>query len=176
MVVLGLEVHDLAADHAVDGSGGVRDLRDDGDAGLGGTLQFGQHLVSVSLQAVAGENRDGVAKNLVARRTAATQVVVVEGGEIVMDQRIGMQHLERGAELFDARRDATVNHARGFHAQNGAKALATGKDAMAHRLMDGGRVLRGRREQAFERLVGDDASLFENFLEHEEGSITTVGV
>ena len=35
LLVLGFEVHDLAADHAVDGSGGVRYFPDDGDARLG---------------------------------------------------------------------------------------------------------------------------------------------
>ncbi len=70
-------------------------LGDDGDTRVGGALQLGEYFVCVSLQTVSGKYRDGLAKNLVSRRTAAAEVVVVEGGQIVVDERVGVQHLER---------------------------------------------------------------------------------
>ena len=39
--------------------------------------------------------------------------------------------------------------------------------------MDGRRILRRRREQAFQRLIGKMATLFKYFFQHKEGSITS---
>ncbi len=81
MNVLGLEVHDLATDHAVDGSGGVRDLGDDGHARLRRALQTCQHFVSASLQRVAGEDGCRLAESLVAGGKTTAQVIVVQRGQ-----------------------------------------------------------------------------------------------
>ena len=175
-VVFGLQVHHLSADHAVDGASGVRDLRNDGHTRLGRALQLGEDFVGVGLQAVPGENRDGIAKHFVGGGAAAAQVIVVEGRQVVVDERVGMQHFQRGAQVLDAGRNATGDNASGFHAEDGAQAFASGKYAVAHRLMNGRGILRGRRKQPFQGLVGDDASLFEDVLEHEKGSITTARV
>src|SRR5271157_2243241 len=67
-----------------------------------------------------------------------------------------------------------MNHLRGLHAEDGPQPLAAGKNAVPHGLMDGRRILRGWREQAFQRVVGQDTAFFEYVLEHEQGSITIV--
>ena len=85
LLVLGFEVNDLAADHAVDGAGGVGDFPDDGDARLGWARDLRQHLVSLGLQGVSGQDRDGLAESFVAGGTSAAQVVVIERGQVVVD-------------------------------------------------------------------------------------------
>ena len=152
MHVLGLQVHDLAADHAADGAGGVRDLGDDGHARLRRTLQARQHLVGVGLQRVAGKDGRRLAKSFVAGGTAAAQVVVVERRQVVVDERVGVQHLQRRAQFLDAGGNAALDHLRGFHAEDGPQALAAGEDAMPHGLVDRRRILRTRGQQALQRL------------------------
>ncbi len=101
LLVFGFEVNDLAADHAVDGAGAVGNFPDDRDAGSGRASNLSQHLIGLRLQGVSGENGDGLSEDLVARGTSASQVVVIERGEIVVDQGIGVQHFERRAHLLN---------------------------------------------------------------------------
>jgi two-component system, OmpR family, sensor histidine kinase QseC len=56
----------------------------------------------IGQQTVAGQNGGGFVKLLVAGWFAAAEVVIVHGGEIVVNERIGMQHFKRdsGAERF----------------------------------------------------------------------------
>ena len=68
----------------------------------GGAVEAGQHLEGAGLQGVAGQNRDGFAEGHVAGGLAAAQVVVIERGQIVVDERIGVQHLDGRAQPFDA--------------------------------------------------------------------------
>ncbi len=92
---------DLAADHAIHGAAAERkfvDKRDfarrvqafDADEGLHGERE----------QSVARENRHGFAEDFVAGGFAAAEIVVIEGGKIVVDQRIRVDHFER-ASGFD---------------------------------------------------------------------------
>ena len=52
----------------------------------------GHHFESQRQQRVAGQDRHAFAKCLMASRPAATQVVVVHRRQIVVDQRVGMDH------------------------------------------------------------------------------------
>ena len=61
------------------------------------TTKLGQHFVGLRLQRVTRQNRNGFAKDLVAGGAAAAQVVVVERRQIIVDERVGVQHLERRA-------------------------------------------------------------------------------
>jgi hypothetical protein len=70
-----------------------------------------QHAEGFGEQAIAGEDRQPVAVDDVCRRPAAPQRVVVHGGQIVVDQRIRVDHLHRagrreGPLTRDARRTA----------------------------------------------------------------------
>ena len=164
--VFGFEVHHLAADHAVDGSGGVSDFGDDGHACLGRALQPGEHFIGPRLQSVSREDGDGLAKRLVAGGPSAAQVVVIERGQVIVDERVGVQHLKGRAKLFHAQRNAAGNHARGLHAKDGPQALAAGEHAMPHGLMDGRGILRWRGEQPLQRFISRKPSLFECVFQH----------
>jgi len=53
---------------------------------------------SVRQQAIAGQRRDRFAINLVIGGTPASQIVVVHAGQIVMHQRIGVDHFDCAGE------------------------------------------------------------------------------
>ena len=58
-----------------------------------------QHLEGQGQQAVARQHRGRVVELLVAGRAAAAQIAVVHRRQIVVDQRIGMHHLDRRRDL-----------------------------------------------------------------------------
>ncbi len=76
------------------------------DGRLGRALEAGQHLEGAGLQRVAGQDGDGLAKGHVAGGLAAAQVVVVEGRQVVVDERVGVEHLEGRAQPLNALRAA----------------------------------------------------------------------
>ena len=98
-MVFGFDVDDLAADHAFDGAGGLGDEAEDLDDGCGGNAEVGDDLVGEGLEGVAGEDGDGFSEDDVAGGLAAAEVVVVEGGEVVVDEGIGVEHLDGCAEV-----------------------------------------------------------------------------
>ena len=69
--VLGFQIDNLAADHAVHGTGGASNLFDDAHAGFRRTAQPRQCFVRLSLQRITGQNCDCLAKNFVASGPAA---------------------------------------------------------------------------------------------------------
>src|ERR1700757_1239882 len=82
-----------------------------------------------------------------------------------------MQHLERSAQLSDSLRKRASTHAPGLHAQNGTEPLSAGKHTVPHGFMDGDGMLGLSRKQPLKRLVGGDAPLFQDFVEHAGLSI-----
>jgi hypothetical protein len=54
----------------------------------------------------------------VAGGPAAPQIVIVECGKIVVDQRVGVEHLEGCAELLDASGQRARDHAPCFHTEH----------------------------------------------------------
>ena len=188
LLVLGFKVNDLAADHAFDGAGGVGNFADDRDARLGWTGDLCEHFVGLRLQPVSGEDGDGFAEGLVACGTSAAQIVVVKRGQIVVDQGIGVEHFERGADLLDAggqrssrgvaglcpaetgqspvTTQCRSDHAPRFHAEDWPQALSAGKHAVPHGLMDGSWMLGGRRQESIKGSVGGFASLLQNLFQH----------
>ena len=76
--------------------------------------------------------------------------------------------------LLDAEGNAALDHLRGLHAENGPQTLASGEDAVPHGGVNGRWILRGRRQEALQRGIGQTAALFQCLLDHEEGSITKV--
>ena len=193
-LALGLEVDDLAADHAgslagrevvvipgrvpvgVDvvvgqgrrggggradaGADGAGDFLEDVDGGDGGAVEAGDGVEGEGLKGVTGEDGDGVAEDLVAGGLAAAEVVVVEGGQIVVDEGVGVEHFDGGAELdggglgLNGAGAVLVCEAPGLVAEDGAKAFAAGEDGVAHGAMDGMRGGLGRGEQALEGAIG----------------------
>ena len=60
-------------------------------------------LCMEATRCVAGEDGEGFAEDDVARWLAAAEVVVIERGQVVVDQRIGVQHFDCRAQIRDAR-------------------------------------------------------------------------
>ena len=96
----GLQIDRLAADHA-GGARGVapitsmtRSLRA-ASAGSRGRRLAREQRERLGVQAVAGENRHAVAVDDVQRRPAAPQRVVVHRGQVVVDERVGVNQLDR---------------------------------------------------------------------------------
>src|SRR6266478_5978976 len=167
---LGLQVGDLAADHAVDGARGAGDFSYHGDA-LGwrdGCCADG--FERESQQRVSGQDGYGFAKFFVASRFAAAEVVVVESGQVVVDQGIGVDHFDGASGM---QRGGNVGHedSRRLEAQNRADALASGKNAVAHGLMDGSWARGFAREKTLEGGVDGQAVFFKEGGElHRGGS------
>ena len=137
--VFAFEVEHLAADHALDGADGVGDEADDLDGCGGRAVEAGEHFKGAGLQRVAGEDGDGFAKDHVAGGLAAAQVVVVEGGQVVVDERVGVQHLDGRAQVFDAAGQRAGNGDGGLVGEQRAQALAARKGGVAHGAVNGGR-------------------------------------
>jgi len=111
-------------------------LLDDAHAEVGRAAQPGQDFVGVGLQGVPSQNGRGLAVHFVAGGLPAAQVIVVEGGKVVMDEGVGVQHLQRRRQFFHTIRIRSYNQPRGFKAEDGPQALAAGKHAVPHGLMD----------------------------------------
>src|SRR5437016_12385261 len=139
--VLGLEVYDLAANHAVYSARATRDFFDGSERRRSRAMEPCQSLICLSLKGVSSENCDGLAKNFVAGGASAAQIVVVQSGKIVVDQRIGMQHFKRSAEIFNSSGTRTRNHAARLNSPRWTKALAASEYAVAHRFMNGNGML-----------------------------------
>ena len=152
--MLGLEVDDLASDHSVYCASAARYFLDDLDSSLRRTTQFGKHFVCLGLQRIAGENCDRLSENFMTGRPATAQIVVVECRQIVVDQRIGVQHFQRRAQVFDSHGKGTGDHAARFHAKNGAQPLSPGKYAVAHGFMNGRWILARGRQELLQRPIG----------------------
>src|SRR4051794_25030704 len=98
-------------------------------------------------QTVAGENRDVLAEPDVTGGLAAAQVVVVHRRQVVVDERVGMDQLERGRRGHHPVRIEADGLRRGQR-QNRADALAAGKQRMAHRLLQAaGRLFAAEAER-----------------------------
>ena len=65
-----------------------------------------------------------------------------------------------GARRMECGFDVGAEYPRGFQAKNRPNAFASGKNAVPHGSMDGGRRSCFRRKQAFQRSVHSDAILF----------------
>ena len=175
-LAFGLDVDDLAADHAGGeagrevvgevvkvlglaggggadaGADGAGDLAEDVDGGDSGAVEAGDGVEGEGLEGVAGEDGDGLAEDLVAGGLTAAEVVVVEGREVVVDERVGVEHFDGGAELDGGLFAHVVlaGEAPGLIAEVGAEPLAAGEDGVTHGAMDGVGCGVGRGKQTFQ--------------------------
>ena len=113
--VLGLQVHHLPARHArrarrARRGSAISSTRTNGSAMR---RRIGQHLERQRVQAIAGQDRGRLVERLVHGRLAAAQVVVVHRRQIVVDQRIDVDRLDRGARRARRSRGRPPNRSRG---------------------------------------------------------------
>ena len=132
------EIQHLAAYHPLDGADGVGNEADDLDGRGGRAIEIGQHLKGACLQGIAGQNSDGLAVNNVTGRLAMAQVVVVQGRKVIVNKRVGVEHLDGRAQPLDTRRQLAGNGNGGLHGQQWPQAFASGKCGVAHGAMNRG--------------------------------------
>ena len=92
-----------------------------------------QNLECQGLQRVSGQDCRCVVKRLMNGWPAASEVVIVHGGQVIVDERIAMQQFHRAAGPQGAGLIA-ANHSGRLHRQKGAKALSTAQGPVAQGL------------------------------------------
>ena len=104
------------------------------------------------VQAVAGEHRLCFTERLVDRQLAAPQVGVVHAREIVMDQRINVDGLDRAP---DAERPLRIDREqpRSGDGEHRAEPLAAADRRVAHGLEQSLAALAGRSQQPREEII-----------------------
>ena len=126
------DVEHLAADHAGEARG-AGEARAERGARVGARVRarIGQDLEGDRLQRVACENRGRFVEGAVGRRPAAAQIVVVHRRQIVMNQGIGVQALDRGRGA-DRAGVASAERPRRLDDQERPQPLAAAKRRVAH--------------------------------------------
>ena len=95
-------------------------------------------------QPVAGEDGHGLAEADVARGLAAAEVVVVHRRQVVVDQAVGVDQLDRGGEREDRLARSWSSALGGGEREHRPDALAAREQRVAHRLLEAlGGGLRG---------------------------------
>jgi len=119
----------LAADHAIDGAGGVGDFFDDGPRLCAAANWRGANCLECQgQQSVSGQDRGGLAKLLVAGRLPAAKVVVVEArGRSSWISEVSVNHLGWRRAGWSAAAMSEVNIRAVSRQRIGAYALAAGK-------------------------------------------------
>ena len=132
-----LHVDVLPADHAVD-AGRRRQLADRREhVARVALLVVGEVAERLGVEPVPGQDRDVLAERAVAGRPAAAQVVVVHRRQVVVDQAVGVDQLERGRERQHA--VLVLDRPRRGQREDRADALAAREQAVAHGLLQAGR-------------------------------------
>ena len=153
-LMLGDQIDHLAADHA-GGAGSGGECRDELAAHrrIAMRVGIGQHLEGSGQQAVAGEHRGRLVEFLVAGRAAAAQIAVVHRRQIVMDERIGVDHLDRRRHLQRAT-PRNTEQPRARQHEKRPQPFARRQRRVAHRFVDP-RLEAGRHDQQpIERDIG----------------------
>ena len=130
---LGRKVEHLAAGHAGEPAGaGKPEDELAAHRGVGMNRRIGEALEGERLERVAGEDRRRLVEGAMDARLAAAQVVVVHRRQVVVDERVAMQELDRGAGLHDAGVVAP-EEAGGLDDEERPQALAAGERRVPHR-------------------------------------------
>src|SRR5207245_8655613 len=86
-------------------------------------------------QRIADEDADGFAVDDVRGLAAAPQIVIVERGKIVVDERVSVNQFE-GRAGYEQRLDGTAARFGGRDGENRTNAFSTAQHGVAHRLVD----------------------------------------
>ena len=162
LAAFGGEVHHLAARHSRR-AGGAGKLKHQIGAHprVFVSRGIGENLERQRMQAVAREHRFRLAECLVDGELAAPKLGIVHARQIVMDQRIDMDRLDRAA---DAKRPPRIDReqARGGNSEQRPKPLAAADRGVAHRFIEALAAVASRREKPRKEAVdlGRDASSF----------------
>ncbi len=91
-------------------------------------------LERLCIQPIAGEDRDVLTERHMAGGTSAPERVVVHRRQVVVDQRVGMDQLERRRQRHRVL-SLKPYCLRGGEREHRSDALATGQQRVAHRLL-----------------------------------------
>ena len=121
-------------------------------------VRGGENLEGLREQGVAGEDREGLAEDLVRGRPPAADVVVVHRRQVVVDQRVGVDHLD-GRRHRQRQRAIEAAALRRGEGERRAQALAAPERAVADRLGESRQVTGDRREHPIEKGLDQDGGL-----------------
>ena len=113
---------------------------------------LGKHDEGFGEQRVAAQHGHALAIDLVAGRPAAAQVIVVHGGQIVMDERVGVHQLDRAGRGEGVGQLAAAGLG-GGEAEHGPQAFAAGEHGVAHRRVDRRRAFLRLRQKRVHRRI-----------------------
>ena len=134
-------------------------------------IGIGQHPEGRGQQTVSGEHRRRLVELLVAGRAAAAQIAVVHRRQIVMHERVGVDHLDRRRDL----QGATPRHpekTRARQHEKRAQPFAGRQSRVAHRVIDP-RLEAGRHDQQpLERGIGQLGGLVQSASGKKSGRTT----
>src|SRR5947208_3220675 len=97
----GFDVSDLATDHSVDGPGSSGHFGKNGSSAFRRDRGGADRFECQGEECITGENGDGFAKFSVASRLAAAQIVIVESGQIIVDQRVCVDEFDGTGRMKD---------------------------------------------------------------------------
>ena len=117
-------------------------------------------------KSIPGEDGDGFPENLVVGRLSPPEVVVVHGGEVVVDQGIGMDELESAGHGEGLSRPAP-DGVGGSENQDRAESFPSRKEAVSHGPVNLRRGFILGRDPAGERLVDQALLPLQVFLQAE---------
>jgi hypothetical protein len=107
---------------------------------------------------IASQQRNSLAKDLMVSQLPPSEIIVVQGREIVVDDRIGMDELEgagKGEEQFMLSSEELSSS----QGQDGTKPLSSGENAITHRLIKSFRILPALLKAPIQRTVDKRLSL-----------------
>ncbi len=113
-------------------------LPDEGRGQLG-VLDAPQGLEGHGQQRVPRQQGHGLAEHHVIGGLAPPELVIVHTGQVIVDQRVGVNHFHSGGgakALLPPHGALTAHYPRGKEQQERPEALAPGEDAVPHRLVD----------------------------------------
>lgn len=112
--------------------------------------RVGQYFEGEGLQSVTSQNSGSLVKLDVVGRLAATQVIIIHGRQVIMDQRITMHQLD-GSASSQTLGIRYIKQARRLNSQKGPKPLAAIQRGIGHRLTETRLRALSDRKQALQR-------------------------
>ena len=135
-LALAFDVGYLAADHAFHGAGGEGEFLDEREFARGlEALDPRECLHRQREQRVARKDGHRVAEDFVVGQFAAAVIVVIERRQVVVNQRIGMDHLERTGR-FESAGGVVRDRCGGLQTEHRADPFTAREQAVAHGAMD----------------------------------------
>src|SRR5882724_9190833 len=125
-LAFGFDVRDLATDHSIDGASGRCNFCEDGGAAFRRGRCCPNRFESERQEGVASEDGNCFAEFFVASGLAATEVIVVQRRQVIVNQGVGVDEFD-GACGMKRRDDIAREDARRLKTQDGANSLSTGE-------------------------------------------------